>query len=76
MSAGGLAVMKRRPVTSSNVASVGWEDDALEVEFRSGHVYVYQNVPEHTYQAALGASSVGRFVATEIAGKFEHTRLK
>jgi hypothetical protein len=68
--------MQRRPVTSSNIASLGWEDDTLEVEFRSGHIYVYRNVPQATYQAALGADSVGRFIARTVAGQFEHTRLK
>jgi hypothetical protein len=73
---GGVSDMQRRPVVSSNIASVGWEDDVLEVEFRSGHIYVYQNVPEAEYQAALGASSPGKYIAHEIQGRFEHTRVK
>ena len=68
--------MQRRPVTSSNIASIGWEDDAMEIEFRSGHIYVYQNVPEHEWQRAVGAVSPGKYVAANIVGRFEHSRLK
>lgn len=68
--------MNRRPVSSSNIASIGWEDDALEIEFRSGHIYVYQNVPELEWQRAVGADSPGKYVAANIVGRFEHTRVK
>jgi hypothetical protein len=70
--------MIRRPVSSSNIASVGWEPDqegsvtgTLEVEFRSGHVYEYEGVPESEYENLLGASSVGRYMAKNITGHFD-----
>jgi hypothetical protein len=74
----------RRPVSSSNIAGIGWEaatdgsgtSGTMEVEFRSGHVYVYHEVPQQVYEAAIGASSVGKFIASDIVDKFEHTRLK
>jgi KTSC domain len=73
--------VNRRPVTSSNIASIGWEADSqgegtMEVQFKSGHVYAYHEVPESVYQSALGASSVGKFIASEVVDHFEHTRLK
>jgi hypothetical protein len=72
--------MKRRVVSSSNIASIGWEEGPggtgdLEVEYKSGHVYVYHDVPEGVYRTALGASSVGKFVASSIQDVFEHTRV-
>jgi hypothetical protein len=72
--------MIRRPVTSKNLASVGWEEDdsghgVMEVEFRSGHIYRYANVPESEYLALLGASSPGQFLAERIDGVYEHRRL-
>jgi hypothetical protein len=67
--------MNRRPVTSSNVASIGWDDETLEVEFVSGHVYQYHDVPESEYTAMLGADSIGRHLR-EIDSKYQHTRLK
>lgn len=75
--------MIRRPVTSSNVSGVGWEasqdeegDGTLEVEFRSGHVYRYQNVPFATYQALIGASSVGKSLNEMIVGRYSESRIK
>ena len=68
--------MNRRPVTSSNIASIGWDEGVLEVEYRSGHLYEYADVPEGVYQAALGASSVGKFVASEVQGNFQSKRLR
>jgi hypothetical protein len=67
--------MNRRPVQSSNVASLGWEDDVMEVEYRSGHLYAFKGVSEGEYQAALGASSVGKFIAG-LQGKYDVQRLK
>jgi hypothetical protein len=68
--------MKRRPVSSSNILSIGWDDNLMEVEFKSGHLYAYHEVPEGVYQAALGADSIGRFVRDNVAGKYESTRIK
>jgi hypothetical protein len=75
------SAVNRRPVTSSNIASIGWEQDSqgkgtMEVEFKSGHVYTYHEVPESVYESALGASSVGKFIASSVVDHFEHTRIK
>jgi hypothetical protein len=67
--------MQRRSVTSSNVASVGWEEETLEVEFVSGHVYLYHEVPEGEYQALLGADSIGRALSS-LRDKYTSTRLR
>jgi KTSC domain len=67
--------MNRRPVESTHVAALGWDDDILEVEFVSGHVYQYHDVPESEYQALLGADSIGRQLGL-IKGRYQSTRLK
>jgi KTSC domain-containing protein len=75
--------MIRRAVTSSNVASVGWEPEeegagvgTLEIEFLSGHVYRYAQVSELTYQECLGASSIGRYVNKRIVGRYDEERVR
>jgi hypothetical protein len=73
--------VNRRPVRSSNIASMGWEEDGqgegtMAVEFRSGHLYVYHGVPESLYLEALGASSVGAFIASSVVDRYEHSRVK
>jgi hypothetical protein len=67
--------VNRRPVTSSNVSAIGWEDGDMEVEFISGHVYTYHGVPESEYQALLGADSIGKHLGA-IRGKYQSSRLK
>ncbi|MCK1246269.1 KTSC domain-containing protein [Streptococcus uberis] len=50
--------MNRKFVSSSNVRSIGWENNTLEVEFNNGSIYRYDNVSESQYQSLL-VGSVG-----------------
>ena len=54
--------MIRRYVDSTNVASVGYEDGILEVEFRRGGIYQYYNVSKGLYYEFMNALSKGKFV--------------
>ena len=58
--------MRRRPVNSSSVRSVGWQDGTLELEYVGGSVYRYYDVPQPTYAGLLAAESIGNYVNTEI----------
>lgn len=62
------ATIERVPVKSSNIVSVGYDPESqiLEIEFRGGSVYQYQNVPTMTHFALMSADSIGSFVAKEI----------
>lgn len=55
--------MDMKPVSSSNISSVGYDADEqkLAVEFNSGRTYEYLNVPEEEYQNLINASSAGRY---------------
>ena len=55
--------MKRQAVDSSNLASVGYdeENEILEVEFNHGGVYQYYDVPKEEYEALMNANSLGSF---------------
>jgi hypothetical protein len=57
--------MERQPVKSSNVESVGYdqEEKTLEVKFKSGGVYQYAGVQPEMYADLLAAESVGWFVS-------------
>jgi hypothetical protein len=67
----GAADMRRRPVNSSSVRTVSWKDGTLEVEYVSGDVYQYYDVPQLTYAGLLAADSIGNFVNTEIKPYYE-----
>ena len=55
--------MLRTPVTSSNLASVGYDptNRVLEIEFLSGPIYQYFNVPENIYSGLMQAGSHGSY---------------
>lgn len=55
--------MKRQSVSSSNLASVGYdaENEILEIEFNHGGVYQYYDVPESVYRGLMSASSHGQY---------------
>lgn len=51
--------MNRQMVSSSRIASVGWENDVMEVQFHNGSIYQYYNVSNSEYQSFLSSSSLG-----------------
>jgi KTSC domain len=59
--------MKRQSVSSSNIRSIGFENNAMEIEFTNGRVYRYTGprVREH-YDALMSAESVGKHFAAHV----------
>lgn len=55
--------MKRAPVQSSNITSVGYDPSAgiLEIEFHSGGVYQYLGVPKAVHDGLMKAASKGSY---------------
>jgi len=67
--------MLRKPVSSSDLKSVGYENGTLEIEFRNGGVYQYYNVPENTYLALITASSVGKYFHAYIKDRYRWQKI-
>lgn len=69
--------MNRVSVDSSNVASIGFDEDnlVLEVEFLNGSVYQYFDVPTQIYDGLRNAASVGAFLASQIKGHYRFSRV-
>ena len=69
--------MDRISVSSSNIRSIGYDRQlaTLEVEFTSGDVYQYFNVPEHLYQQFLHASSHGQFLNDNIRYSYRYQKI-
>jgi hypothetical protein len=63
-----MAVMRRQAVSSSTIASIGYdrEEYLLEIEFVNESVYRYRLVPESVYRDLMGAPSQGRFFNQKI----------
>lgn len=55
--------MERIPVSSSNLASVGYDasNAVLEIEFNHGGVYQYFGVSEEIYHGLMSAGSHGSY---------------
>ena len=64
------------PVSSSNLASVGYQDGILEVAFKSGSVYQYTGVPESVYEALMSAPSHGKFFAAFICNNYPYRQVR
>jgi hypothetical protein len=70
--------IERRQVKSSCISNVGYcpIDQVLEVEFRSGALYRYLDVPEGVHAALITANSKGAYLNRFIKGRFVHERLE
>ena len=69
--------LPRKPVTSSNISSIGYDPDEkiLDVEFHQGAVYRYYNVSENLCQSLMASHSKGRFFASVIKPNHRFVRL-
>ena len=73
--------MERKPVMSSNLRSVGYDEEkkVLEIEINSGHVYQYSNVESSRYEGLMTAQSHGTYFDRNIkknAGIYPCVRIK
>ena len=64
--------MRRKPVESSAIRSVGYERDTatLEVEFHTDKVYRYFAVPRAVYDGLMSADSVGAYFNQRVRDRY------
>jgi hypothetical protein len=69
--------MDRVPVSSTDVASIGYDLDSqtLEVEFNSGGIYQYFQVSRGTYEEFINASSKGKYLHLNIKNRYSYSRV-
>ena len=69
--------MNRIAVESSQIKSAGHnpETRTMEVEFKSGAVYLYNDVSAETFLIFMAAESKGRHFRDHIKGKYETRKL-
>jgi hypothetical protein len=70
--------MKRLPVNSSALASIGYDpvEKILELEFRDhGGVWQYYSFPPATFKKFARADSLGRFFVKKIKGKYREQKI-
>ncbi len=67
----------RISVKSSNITSIGYDEDSgtLEMEFHGGAVYQYFDVPFIVYDGLMEADSHGKYLAKHIKGQYRFVRV-
>ena len=70
--------MERQRVSSTNLRSIGYDaaDGTLEVEFNSGGIYQYFDVPEAVYTALMRASSKGRYMNDHVRDHYRCRKVR
>ena len=70
--------MIRQTVSSSNIRSIGYvsKSQTLEIEFHSGGIYQYFNVPESIYNALMSASSHGSYFHHNIRDRYRYEKIR
>lgn len=71
-----LEKMRRKPVDSSSLVSVGYDPKRriLEIEFEGGGVYDYLGVPPEVFAALMEAPSKGAYVNDVVKEGFRFVR--
>ena len=66
--------MLRESVSSRAIAKIGYDEHAqiLEIEFRTGRVYCYRDVPAGVYQFFRRSTSKGSYFNRMIDGHYPH----
>ncbi len=69
--------MERNPVSSTSLRSVGYdpEHQLLEIEFTSGRVYRYRNVPSEEYTQLMRSESHGQYFNSRIRDVYSHEEI-
>lgn len=62
--------IEMEPVSSTNIASLGWKGQVLRVAFTSGGAWRYEGVPRSVYEAVRDAGSVGKEFNKLIKGSY------
>jgi hypothetical protein len=77
-STGIISHIKRAPVQSSALASVGYSKRlrALEIEFKNGAIYRYLDVPTAIHHNLIIAPSKARFYDENVRRKFRSVHVR
>ena len=69
--------MERESVSSSNIASIGYdaENEILEVEFNHGGIYQYFDVPNNVYEELMSAPSHGVYFSANIRNDYGYVKM-
>lgn len=69
--------MERQSVSSSNINSIGYDEETqiLEIEFNHGWIYQYFWVSESEYNGIMNAWSIGTYFHDNIKDKYNYSKV-
>lgn len=69
--------MDKIPISSRNIASVGYDASTLtlEIAFHSGDIYQYNGVHQSEYDSLMKASSHGKYFRKNIKDVYPYTKV-
>ncbi len=69
--------MDRKAVNSSMLKSIGYDENTqtLELEFKSGEVWQYMDVPSDEFEGLMNAPSHGGYARQNIIEAYHETRV-
>ena len=69
--------MNRESVASSTIVSIGYDEPSqtLEVEFKSGTLYQYYNVPQGLADEFMQSGSKGQFLHYNFKSTYPYSRV-
>lgn len=69
--------MRRQPITSSVIQSIGYDPDSqtLEVEFHTGRIYRYFKVPPPAVKDLIEAASIGETFNRNIRNRYRYREI-
>lgn len=72
-----MSMPELHPVSSSNVAAVGYdaESQAVYVQFLDGSIYAYKGVIEQEFENLRTASSVGSYLNRNYKNVYPYERI-
>lgn len=73
-----LARMRRVPIDSSSIRSVGYDSETqtMEIEFVSRGTYQYDSVPEFLYLSFMRSPSKGIYFNKHIGSRYRSREMK
>ena len=72
-----MSIPEMHPVSSSNIAAVGYDIDSqvVYVQFQNGSTYAYKGVAEHEFDNLRTAPSVGSYLNRNFKNVYPYERV-
>ena len=73
-----MSLPEMKQVTSSNIESIGYDEENQEVylRFLNASLYVYKGVPQHEHQNLMEAPSQGSYLNRNFKNVYPYERIE